>query len=296
MSLNSFSIANLFSVKGKVAVVTGGGTGLGKAIATALTINGAYVIIIGRRLEVIESTAKELTDAAKQAGSDGECIAIQGDIATKQGIVEVYEEICKKTEKLDYLVNNAGFSANWRTVAPDLNDPQELEKMLWSIEDSDFANMTAIHVAGPYLLAVKCIPLFKKSADPCITNITSLAAQFFLNRAVCEYSYAQSKAAETHLTTLMAAGLSPFKIRVNSVSPGLFKSQLTTGGQDRYGEMWKPQQNACKNAIPKGREGHWEELAGTVLMLASPAGGYTNAADIVIDGGWRLMTSAKDVE
>ncbi|OCF62206.1 hypothetical protein L486_01873 [Kwoniella mangroviensis CBS 10435] len=294
MSLQSFSINSLFEVKGKVVIVTGGGTGIGRAIATALTINGAKVFIIGRRFNVVEETAKELNAAAQEAQSGGECIPIEGDVGTKAGVVEVYEKVSKLTDKLDCLVNNAGFSANWRVYSDDLNDPTKLEKMLWSIEDVDFANMTAIHVSGPYLLAVKFIPLFQKSDDACVTNITSLASHF-LNRACCEFAYAQSKAAETHLTKLMAAGLTPFNIRVNSIAPGIFKSQLTTGTTDRDAPLWSIQQNQLKN-IPKGREGHWEEIAGAALMLLSPAGAYTNAANIIIDGGWRLFTSANDVQ
>ncbi|WVQ79212.1 hypothetical protein IAT38_001308 [Cryptococcus sp. DSM 104549] len=294
MSYTAFQGSNLFSVKGKVCIVTGAGTGIGKGMAAALTVNGAKVFIIGRRFNVVEETAKELTAAAAEAQSRGECIAIEGDVATKQGVSDAYDKIAKLTDKLDYLVNNAGFSANWRKQCKDLNDPVGLEEQLWSIEDSDFANMTAVHCAGPYFMAVKCIPLFKKSDSPSVCNITSLAAHFF-NRAVCEFSYGQSKAAEVHLTRLMAAGLLPYKIRCNSVCPGLFKSQLTTGTADPDAPLWPPMQNAVENAIPAGRTGKWEELAGAVLMLASPAGQYFNEAELVIDGGWRLCASAKDV-
>ncbi|ODN98112.1 hypothetical protein I350_07754 [Cryptococcus amylolentus CBS 6273] len=332
-SYKSFLSNELFSIKGKVshlssassspsdlglqvAIVTGGGTGIGKGIAAALTLNGAKVFIVGRRFEVVKATAKELSDAAAEAQTDGECIPIEGDVATKQGVTEVYDKISAKTDKLDYLVNNAGFSANWRKMASDLNDPKELAEQLWSIEDCDFANMTAIHTAGPYFMAVKFLPLFQKSENPAITNITSLAAHF-LNRAVCEFSYAQSKAAETHLTRLMAAGLLPYKVRVNAVCPGLYRSQLTTGSTDPDAPFWPPQINAMNNGgIPAGREGKWEEIAGAVLMLASPAGQYFNQAErethssdnafrsladdhlraVVIDGGWRMCTSALDVK
>ncbi|WWC73715.1 uncharacterized protein I206_107687 [Kwoniella pini CBS 10737] len=189
MSLQSFNINNLFGVQGKICVVTGGGTGLGKGIATALAINGAKVFVIGRRLNIVEDSAKEINIAAKESGLSGECIALEGDVGTKQGVVNVYEKVSKLTDRLDYLVNNAGYSGGWRVSSNGNHDHEGLEKMLWSIEDLDFANMTAIHVAGPYLLAVKFIPLFKKSKDACVTNITSLAA-YFLNRAVCEYAYA----------------------------------------------------------------------------------------------------------
>ncbi|WWC65800.1 uncharacterized protein I303_108422 [Kwoniella dejecticola CBS 10117] len=294
MASQKYNISNLFGVQGKICVVTGGGTGLGRGIATALAVNGAKVFIIGRRLGVAEETAKEINVDAKESGMGGECVALEGDVGTKQGVVDVYEKVSKLTDRLDYLVNNAGYSANWRVYSSDLNDPVGLEKMLWSIEDVDFANMTAIHVAGPYLLAVKFIPLFKNSKDACVTNITSLASHF-LNRAVCEYAYAQSKAAETHLTDLMAAGLTPFNIRVNSIAPGLFISQLTTGKSDKDASLAPVGQNQIQN-IPKGRHGYWEEVAGAALMLASPAGSYMNAADIIIDGGWRLLSSAKDVQ
>ncbi|OWZ76967.1 hypothetical protein C365_04224 [Cryptococcus neoformans Bt85] len=295
MDYSSFIGSQLFSVKGRICIVTGGGTGIGKGIVATLALNGAKVFIVGRRLNIIQETANELTNAAVRAQSGGQCIPIEGDVATKQGVSDVYDKIVKMTDRLDYLVNNAGFSANWRKQCPDLNDPIGVEEQLWSIEDSDFANMTAIHCAGPYFLAVKCIPLFKNSDNPSVCNITSLAAHFF-NRAVCEYSYGQSKAAEVHLTRLMAAGLLPYKIRCNSVCPGLFRSQLTTGTTDLDAPLWPPMQRATEEAIPARRAGKWEEIGGAVLMLASPAGAYFNEAELVIDGGWRLCASAKDVK
>jgi NAD(P)-dependent dehydrogenase (short-subunit alcohol dehydrogenase family) len=138
-------------------------------------------------------------------------------------------------------------------------------------------------------LAVKCIPLFKKSSDPSIVNITSLGA-YFLNRSCCEFSYAQSKAAgtfpviselmiEEHMTRMMSAGLMPFKIRVNSICPGtpspllvfreglmigLFHSNLTT---DDKGNLWPPMEEATKN-IPKGYAS-WRCKWLTIVDLAS---------------------------
>ncbi|ORY34751.1 hypothetical protein BCR39DRAFT_125853 [Naematelia encephala] len=287
--MSSYRADALFSVKGKTVIVTGGGSGIGKGMAAALAINGAKVIICGRRVEPIEETAAELNAAAKESSSGGQVIAIQADVSTKHGITDFYNKCEHIIDKLDYLVNNAGFSSNWKDQSP-ITDPLTLAKKLFSIDDVDFANMTAIHVAGPYLLGVKFIPLFQKSADPSICNITSIAS-VFLNRAVCEFSYAQSKAAEAHMTTLMAAALQPFKIRVNSVCPGLFPSGLTTTSD---GKLYSLLVGQLKN-IPKGREGLVEEMAGPVMMLATPAGGYINGANLVIDGGWVLNSSANDV-
>ncbi|KIR27645.1 hypothetical protein I309_03568 [Cryptococcus deuterogattii LA55] len=294
MDYSSFIESQLFSVKGMTCIVTGRGTGIGKGMAAALILNGT------------KETADELTKAGARAQFAGRCIPIEGDVATKKGVSDVYEKIANLTDRLDYLVNNAGFSTNWRKQCPnlvDINDPVGLEEQLWSIEDSDFANMTAIHCAGPDFVAVKCIPLFKNSDNPSVCNITSLAAHLF-NRAVCEYSYGQSKAAEVHLNRLMAAGLLPYKIRCNSVCSGLFRSQLTTGTADSDAPLWPPMQRATEEAIPARRAGKWEEIAGAVLMLASPAGAYFNEAErrktdgqeVVIDGGWRLCASAKDAK
>ncbi|KAI9638934.1 uncharacterized protein MKK02DRAFT_35820 [Dioszegia hungarica] len=287
--MQSYTTQSLFSVKGKTVIVTGGGSGVGKGMATAFAVNGAKVIICGRRMDTLQTTADELNAAAKESGNGGTVVFIQADVATKQGVIDFYNKASEHMDQLDVLINNAGYSSGWKDNSS-LADAETLETKLWSIDDSDWANMTAIHVAGPYYLAIRAIPFFKKSQDPVVINITSLAA-IFLNRAVCEYSYAQSKAAEAHLTRLMAAALGPLGIRVNSICPGLFPSQLTT---DANGEFWAPMQDAIKN-IPKGRAGKWEELAGPALMLASPAGAYLNGSEIVCDGGWVLNSSARDV-
>ncbi|XAO26173.1 hypothetical protein I312_105007 [Cryptococcus bacillisporus CA1280] len=270
MDYSSFIGSQLFSVKGRTCIVTGGGTGIGKGMAAAHTLNGAKVFIIGRRFNVVQETANELTDAAASAQSGGQCIPIEGDVATKKGVSDVYKKIVNLTDRPDYLVNNAVFSANWRKQCPYLNDPVGLEEQLWSIEDSDFANMTAIHCAGPYFLGVKSLSANTHMANP--------------------------KAAEVHLTRLMAAGLLPYKFRCNSVCPGLFRSQLTTGTADPDAPLWPSMQRATEEAIPARRAGKWEEIAGAVLMLASTAGAYFNEAELVIDSGWRLCASAKDVK
>ncbi|KAK1923596.1 hypothetical protein DB88DRAFT_540794 [Papiliotrema laurentii] len=269
MTYESFRNENLFGVKGKTCIVTGGGSGIGKGIAIALAVNGAKVIICGRRLEQIEAAAEEINIAARDSGHGGQVIAIQADVGNKQGVFAFYER-CEKII--------------------DQGNPETLQAKLLSVDDADWANMTAVHCAGPYYLAVNFIPLFQKAPEPSVCNITSLAA-FFLARSVCEFSYAQSKAGETQLTQLMAAALQPFKIRVNSICPGLFPSGLTLNAE---GDYHKPMAEAHSN-IPKGRAGTWEEIAGIVLMLASPAGNFLNASNCVVDGGWHLNASARDI-
>ncbi|OCF62207.1 hypothetical protein L486_01874 [Kwoniella mangroviensis CBS 10435] len=255
MSLSSFEIGNLFSVKGKVSI--------GRAITTALAVNGAKVLIIGRRLATLETTSKEISEQASK--NEGQVIAIEGDISSKKGIEEVYEKIKSLTDKVDHLVNNAGFAAIYK-VRANIDDPVELEKKLWSIEESDFNDMTKYFMTAPWLLSVKLIPLFKKSSDPAISNITSIGGQT-IDRSFTHPAYAGAKAA------------------------GLFKSQLTTGSSEVNAPLAPVIQQLIK-AVPSGREGRWEEIGGVALLLATPAGAYLNGTDIVIDGGAKLIASA----
>ncbi|ORX37732.1 hypothetical protein BD324DRAFT_623064 [Kockovaella imperatae] len=289
--MSSFKIENMFSVKAKTCIVTGAGSGIGKGMATALATNGAKVIVCGRREEQIKAAAEEMNTAAKESGMGGEVIAIRADVGNKKGCIEFFEQASKLIDKLDFLVNNAGFSANWKDVSP-MGDAATLPAKLMTIDDVDWANMSLVHCAGPYYLTVQFIPYFQKSEDPSVCNITSLAASF-LNMGCCEFSYAQSKAAETQLSRLMAGVLKPFNIRVNCVKPGLFPSGLTTFPGTE--QLYPPMQQAAEKQIPRGAPGTWEQIAGTVLMMASPAGAYLNGAELKVDGGWELFTCARDV-
>lgn len=286
--LSSFYNENLFSVNGKTAIITGGATGVGKGMATALAMNGAKVIICGRRGDVTEATAQELSKASQSRG--GSVIAIQADVSTKPGVIEFYDKCKEHTDVVDLLVNNAGFSSNWIDQSS-LANLDTLQQKLMSIPDNAWSNMTAIHVAGPYYLSAQFLPMFAKSNNPSVVNITSLAS-LFLDRSVCEYSYAQSKAAESHLTRLLAASLQVAGVRVNAIMPGLFKSQLTVNPES--GELWPPMQEALKR-IPGGRAGTHEEIGGPLIMFASAAGAYCNGTEITIDAGWLLNSSARDV-
>ncbi|WWC73713.1 uncharacterized protein I206_107685 [Kwoniella pini CBS 10737] len=284
MSYSSFEVTNLFSVKGKVVVVTGGGTGIGRAITTALAINGAKVYIIGRRLETLQNTADELSTAASK--NDGQVIPLQGDILTKEGIHAVSEHLIKIVDKVDYLINNAGVGTNYKIQA-EKGDLDALEKKLGSIETSDFTDMATNYISAPWQLSIALLPLLRKSKDPVITNISSLAA-LITKPDIIHPAYGSAKAGESHLTRLLAANLIPFKIRVNSLSPGIFKSQATTGSSDPNTPVVSFLDSFVKS-FPAGREGTWEELAGIALLLATPAGAHVNGIDIVIDGGAKLV-------
>lgn len=282
-----FSLEELFSVKGKVVVVTGGGTGLGKAIAWGFAENGAKVYITGRRQEVLESAVKEI-----KAAKGGEVIAIQGDVATKEGCVKIAEAVKAKESIVHTLINCAGVMKPWRTPAHP-NDPEALEKQLISVEDEDFDYQNQININGVYFMTAALVPLLKKADDPNVVVIASIAG-LAIQRALGSITYGTSKAAAIHLGQLLAGRLSPFKIRVNTICPGIFPSEMT-GAKQTY-EQTGMDPGAQKGALrsPLGRAGRPEEIVGPILMLSTRGGGYVDGAVLTVDGGRTLAAGTND--
>ncbi|KAF5007866.1 hypothetical protein FDECE_5781 [Fusarium decemcellulare] len=239
----SFKIGDLFSVKDKVVVVTGGGSGLGKAIAEGFAVNGARVYICGRRQDALDTAAEQ----------------IGGSIRTP-----------------------------WRVTANDHNDADQVENLLINgLEEEDFNRSNQINVMGVYFLTAYFIPMLRKSLDPNVCVIASLAA-IGNQRSMGSLTYGVSKAATVHLAKLLAGRLHPMKIRVNTICPGIFPSEMTgtTSGKHEYNINHQATKAAMR--CTAGRPGRPEEIVGPVLMLSSPGGGYMNYALMTVDGG-RLM-------
>ncbi|KEZ42159.1 hypothetical protein SAPIO_CDS6213 [Scedosporium apiospermum] len=275
----SFKLEDLFSVKGKVVVVTGGGSGLGKAIAEGFAVNGAKVYITGRRLDVLETAVKQIS---------GDIHAIQGDVQTKEGCRSIADAIGASEAHVDTLVHSAGVNSPWRVIAQDHNDPDQVENLLINgLEEEDFNRSNQINVMGVYFLTAYFIPLLRKAADPNICVIASLAG-IANQRSMGSPTYAVSKAAAVHLAKLLAGRLHPMKIRVNTICPGIFPSEMTgvTAGKHEYNINHQAERAARR--CTAGRPGRPEEMVGPVLMLSSAGGGYINHALLTVDGG-RLM-------
>ncbi|WWD21444.1 hypothetical protein CI109_105929 [Kwoniella shandongensis] len=281
MSTPSFKIEDVFGVKGKIVVVTGGGSGIGKAITAGFVANGAKVYITGRRKEVLDGTAKEI---------GGDIIALQGDVSTKSGCKAIADAISAKESKIDVLINCAGVMKGWRTQIKDHNNPDEVEKLLWDgAEDDDFNYTNTINVNGVYFMTAALVPLLRKSDEPSVVVISSIAG-LANQRAMGSVSYGASKVA-IHLSTLLAGRLHPLKIRVNTICPGIFPSEMTgksdTGGEGHEYSLGEQAFKAGKRSTV-GRPGRPEEIVGPVLMLSSKAGGFLDGAMLTVDGG-RLM-------
>ncbi|OXG10875.1 hypothetical protein C367_06700 [Cryptococcus neoformans Ze90-1] len=277
----SLKLQDIFDVKGKVVLVTGGGTGLGKAISSGFVQNGAKVYITGRRQQVLEEAAKEI---------GGDIIPIQGDVSTKEGCKAIADALSAKESKLDALINCAGVMRAYKTTIKDHNNPDEVEKLLWEgHDDNDFNYSNAININGPYFMTCALIPLLRKSDLRSVVIIASIAG-LANQRATGSVSYGVSKAAAIHLGKLLAGRLHPLKIRVNTICPGIFPSEMTgknDAGQGLEYDIGEIPTKAAKRSTV-GRPGLPEEIVGPVLLLSSKAGGYFDGAMLTVDGG-RLM-------
>jgi NAD(P)-dependent dehydrogenase (short-subunit alcohol dehydrogenase family) len=253
--------ASLFSLSGKVALVTGGSSGIGTKVAEGLLRAGARVYIASRKKDVCERVARELS-------SIGPCLAVAADVAAQEGRASLVEALSSKEQCLHVLVNNAGTS--WGA-------PYE------KYPDAAFDKVLGLNVTAPFALTRDLTPLLEKAAtedDPArVVNVGSIAgirAERLTGTGT--FAYSASKAALHHLTRTLAGELGPRHITVNAVAPGFFESRMTV-------DVLKHHAEAIAAACPLGRIGRPEEMAGVVVYLASRAGAYTNGAVIPVDGG-----------
>jgi NAD(P)-dependent dehydrogenase (short-subunit alcohol dehydrogenase family) len=251
---------DLFSLHGRVALVTGGSRGIGKMIAAGFLAQGAAkVYITARKAGPCEATAKELT-----AAYGGECIALPIDISTVAGCDKLAGEIIKLEPKLDILVNNAG--AAWGAEFDEFPESGWDKVMNLNVKSLFFLTKA---LAKPLRAAASA----DKPAK--VINIASIDG-IFVN-PMETYSYAASKAAVIHLTRRMATKLIKQNIVVTAIAPGAFASDMNKAARDHADEVSK--------RIPARRIGNEEDMAGLAIFLASRAGDYVVGNAIAIDGG-----------
>jgi NAD(P)-dependent dehydrogenase (short-subunit alcohol dehydrogenase family) len=251
---------DLFSLQGRIALVTGGSRGIGKMIAGGFLAQGAAkVYITARKAGPCEATAKELT-----AEYGGECIALPIDISTMAGIEMLATEIKKREPKLDILVNNAG--AAWGA------DFDEFPESGWD-KVMDLNLKTPFFLTKALAAPLRAAATADKPAK--VINIASIDG-IFVNPAET-YSYAASKSGLIHLTRRMAARLIKENINVTAIAPGAFKSDMNKAARDHADEVAR--------RVPARRVGTDEDMAGIAIYLASRAGDYVVGATIAVDGG-----------
>jgi len=256
---------NLFSIEGKVALVTGGSRGIGEMIAAGFLANGAKVYISSRKAEVCDATAQRLQDEF-----GGTCISVPADLSNLDGITALSNTISQQ-DSLDILVNNAG--ASWGEPIDEYS-----EKGWDKVMDTN--------VKGVFFLTQKLLPLLRKSGtaeDPSrVINIGSIDG--IKTGLFDAFSYGPSKAALHHLTRVLAASLVRENIIVNAIAPGPFPTWMLSTGVGGGGDIdidW----SEVGNSNPRGRVGTPEDIAGLAIFLSSRAGAYTVGQTITCDGG-----------
>ncbi len=251
-------LEDLFTLKGKVALVTGGSRGIGLMITRGYVAAGAKVYISSRKADVCDSVAAELS-------AEGECISLPADLSTEEGARALSEAIGERESALHVLVNNAG--ANWG--AP-----------LEEYPDSAWNKVYALNVKGVFFLTRQLLPLLEKGTregDPAriinIGSVDGIRVPVFEN-----YAYSASKAAVHHLTRVLASRFSGRGITVNAIAPGPFESKMMAATLEQF-------RDAIIASVPLGRIGEPEDVAGTAIFLASRAGAYLTGAIVPCDGG-----------
>ena len=251
-------MGNLFSVEGKIALVTGGSRGIGFMIARGLVEGGAKVYITARKAEACNAAAAELSKV-------GTCIAIVGDVGTVAGIGKLVTALKERESKLDVLVNNAG--ANWA-------EPLDV------YSESGWDKVQSTNLKAPFFLTRELLPMLKAAAthaDPArVINIASIDGLHVPGLET--YAYSSSKAGVIHMTRVLARKLASDHITVNAVSPGPFESKMMEETLRRFGD-------AIAKSVPRGRIGEPDDMAGVTLFLSSRAGAYLTGVCIPVDGG-----------
>ena len=254
---------DLFSLKGRVALITGGSRGIGKMIAEGFIAQGAKVYISARKADACDQTARELSK------DGGTCISIPMNVST--AAASPLAPVMAQEPKVDILVNNAG--AAWGAAFDEF--PEE-----------GWDKVLNLNAKTPFFLTQAMAPALRKAASAArpakVINIASIDGIYLTHRET--YSYVTSKAGLIQLTRLMAARLVKDNIHVTAIAPGAFKSDMNKEARDRGDEV--------AEHIPARRIGTDEDMAGAAIFLASRAGDYVVGSTVTVDGGVAFATPA----
>ncbi len=240
--------------KKKVAIVTGGASGLGYAITKIFLDNNIHTIIIGR-------TDKKLHEACEKLQGEPHCIRC--DLSQLEKIPELVKSIEKEYGKIDILVNNAGI---------------HLKKPMLEVMDEEYEKVIRINQTTVFSLSREVARVMIKYNSGCILNISSMASQYGIPETI---AYTAAKSAIEGMTRAMATELSPHGIRVNCIAPGFIKTDMSDKALDNDPER----KEKVLLRTPMGRLGNPEEIADAALFLVSGASGYITGMIMPVDGG-----------
>ncbi|CAE6456114.1 unnamed protein product [Rhizoctonia solani] len=291
--MNQLLTKTVYDVSGRVALVTGGGTGIGLMISRALAANGAKVYVSSRRNEVIEQTADEHGSQTR-----GEIIPLELDVTDKASIKNAVQVIQNNDGKLDLLFNNAGRSGPKSPFftdesAPENKDPHTLGSSMFDAEEfEDWSSLYTTNASSIFFVTTAFLGLLHKASDERgawsagIINTSSISGQ--MKRSQNHFAYNSAKAASIHLTKMFSTELAikGIPVRVNSIAPGMFPSEMTGHqGQQMSGEKASSIGKGI-TGVPMQRGGTETDIAGVALFLASPASYYITGQIVTVDGGY----------
>ena len=271
----------------QVALVTGGGTGIGLMATQALAVNGAKVYITGREKakldRVVETHGQNIA---------GEIIGITCDVTSKTSISSLVEEISRREKCLCILINNAGVNAH--TQQTEAETAEEMSKNLFDDPKAtfdDWIDSYRTNVPSIFFLTTPFLPLLAKATElhkgysGTVVNIASISGM--AKTAQHHFAYNASKGAAIHLSKLLAAEVTGngIKVRINTISPGVFPSEMTTEGSGEDQKSFIPKEN-FENKVPARRPGNDRDMAGAVLFAVTNQ--YLNGQNVAVDGGYLL--------
>ena len=245
------------SLEGQVAVVTGGGTGIGRGIALEFAKAGADVVVASRRLSVLEKVSEEVTTLGKRS------LAVQTDISRKTDVDNLVQRVMDEFGAIDILVNNAGV---W------------IKRRMLEFSEDDWDKIMDVNIKGYYLCSQAVGKRMVQQKRGNIINIASISS-FVVDEE--EGPYCISKAGVAMLTKALARELASYNIRVNAIAPGSVRTEMS---ERLYSDPEVVKQEEAK--IPLGRIAEPSEIASVALFLASDASSYMTGSTIVVDGGY----------
>ncbi len=259
-------IARLFSLQDRVALITGGSRGLGRAMAEGFLAQGARVYISARKSEACDATAADLGP---------QCLSLPADVSTVEGCHALARAFLAREQRLDILVNNAG--AAWGA-------PFE------TFPESGWDKVVDLNMKTPFFLTQALHEALRASGaagrPAKVINIASVDGQRVSPWDV--YSYQASKAGVIHLTRRMASRLVEDNINVTAIAPGAFASDMNRAARDRA--------DSVSRSIPSGRIGEPEDIAAAAVYLASAAGDYIVGHTLTVDGGLVSATAGPSID
>ncbi|KAJ5563447.1 Short-chain dehydrogenase/reductase SDR [Penicillium sp. DV-2018c] len=289
--------SNLFSVKDRVVVITGGGSGLGRIMAKALDANQvSKIFILGRREDALRETVSQTTNST--------VIPITCDITSKDSLEAAYKAVAAQTTHVDLLIANSG------TMGPLMKPPvpaadgtlpslTQIRDELFNIPMEEFNNVMNVNVTGSYYTVLAFLPLLdaanKRRPAPQEDVLSPPTAQVIITSSIAGYirqvpfsfAYNASKAATTQLIKILSTTFAHYDIRVNGIAPGLYHSDMADQIFEKNGITGRAiSDGSVPRAItPATRGGSEEDMAGLIVWLASTSGGYINGSVVITDGG-----------